>query len=1001
MDRLLESVPFRHPERAQRSLACLSRLNPQTEEILHSLLAQSPDPDTALQFLERFLTTGAITPEALSRGSRFNALLAVFSYSHSLSEALFQHPDWLDWVLEEGDLYRVLRPEELRAHLGPLAHQAADHDAAALELARFRRQHVLRIMLRDVLGLATLAETTLELSNLADTILEAALERASEELTAIYGEPRRMSPSGVPGGDGAAAADGQERRPGESAEFTVLALGKLGGQELNYSSDIDLIYLFSGAGETAGPRTLNNKEFFIKLANRLTEMLSSTTSEGVCYRVDLRLRPEGTLGEVAQPLSGLRNYYQNRARDWELQMLIKARVAAGSRMLGRKFLRFVEPLIYKTTTDFSAVESVSETRDRIHEKLRRRSPDALNVKLSRGGIRDIEFLVQCLQRLYGGRDTWVRHGGTLVALHRLRDKGYISARDYARLSSAYQVLRTIEHRLQVDYDRQVHALPQDAEALEILALKVGVPTGSRATSSLVDQTRSRFRAVSEIYDRVIHGGGRPSERGPIPTAEAAPLFELEMETPQEPQDLSMQAQLRYLESRAPEAASRIAMAPLNRGRRLFEHFLGKVVSMPDLLSDMNATPELVDLAADLFEYSPFLAEWLIRNPEEIRELLEVMAFSPTDQQGSLFHPDLARDLFSDHPELEHLIETRAPVIEKSAWLRRFYRRQMLRIQTESICRRNPIFATLEQTTQLADWVVRAAYRIALDEIWGEAPACRMHVVALGRLGMREFDLGSDADLVFVIPDLAKPQVAQWTRTAERTIEVLTSYTGEGVIFAVDTRLRPLGREGELVQTESQYNKYFAEQAQAWEGITYMKSRCIAGDAEQGTAFLHELQNVDWRRYGQSGNSAALLNEMRRKLEKEQGVEHPLKAGRGGYYDIDFALMYLRLRGAGIFYASLNTPERIDVIERMGLLSREDAEFLRTAAVFYRALDHGLRVSTGHSLGGLPKSRSQYEILTELVRRWTPATLHNRPLDELLAETRQRTRELFNQIFEGR
>jgi glutamate-ammonia-ligase adenylyltransferase len=267
--------------------------------------------------------------------------------------------------------------------------------------------------------------------------------------------------------------------------------------------------------------------------------------------------------------------------------------------------------------------------------------------------------------------------------------------------------------------------------------------------------------------------------------------------------------------------------------------------------------------------------------------------------------------------------------------------------------------------------------------------------------MREFDLGSDADLVFVIPDQAKPQLDQWTRTAERMIDVLTSYTGEGVIFAVDTRLRPLGREGELVQTESQYNKYFAEQAQAWEGITYMKSRCIAGDAGQGTAFLHELQNVDWRRYGQSGNSAGLLNEMRRKLEKEQGLDHPLKAGRGGYYDIDFALMYLRLRGAGIFYASLNTPERIDVIERMGLLSRENAEFLRTAAVFYRALDHGLRVSTGQPLGGLPKSRSQYEILTELVRRWTPANLHDRPLDELLAETRQRTRELFNQIFEGR
>jgi len=246
----------------------------------------------------------------------------------------------------------------------------------------------------------------------------------------------------------------------------------------------------------------------------------------------------------------------------------------------------------------------------------------------------------------------------------------------------------------------------------------------------------------------------------------------------------------------------------------------------------------------------------------------------------------------------------------------------------------------------------------------------------------------------------KTELAFWTRVAERTIDVLASYTGEGVIFSVDTRLRPLGREGELVQTESAYKKYFAEQAQAWEAITYMKSRCVTGDIERGTTFLHDLQNVDWRRYGQSGTLAALLTEMRRKLEKEQGHQ-PLKAGPGGYYDIDFALMYLRLRGAGIFYPSLNTPERIEVIERMGLLSRENADFLHHAAVFYRALDHGLRVATGRSLGTLPKARSQYEILTELVRRWTPASFEARPLEEQLAEMRRRTRELFTQLFEGR
>jgi glutamate-ammonia-ligase adenylyltransferase len=586
----------------------------------------------------------------------------------------------------------------------------------------------------------------------------------------------------------------------------------------------------------------------------------------------------------------------------------------------------------------------------------------------------------------------VRHGGTLFGLHRLRDKDYLAARDYARLASAYQFLRTLEHRLQLEHDRQTHTLPQDEAALATLGRKMGI------SGDLLAATHRHLREVSEIYDRVIHGHGP----GPEPSAGTASLFRLEMDRPVEVSNLGIQAQLRFLETRAPEMAARISAASLHRGRRHFEHFLSKLVTLPELLDSLQQKPELIDLAIDLFEHSTLFAEWLIRNPDEMLELSEVADFVPADQQPALFPmetPGRAAVLGREHPELEHLIHTRAPVNEKTGWLRRFYRRQMLRIQAESICRRSPIFPTLDQTTELADWVVGAAYRIALDEVFhGAPPAVLMHVVALGRLGMREFDLGSDADLVFILPEPARPQLPLWTRVAERTIDVLTSYTGEGALFSVDTRLRPLGREGELVQTESRYKQYFAGQAQAWEAITYMKSRCLAGDVERGTAFLSELQNVDWRRYGQSGTLAGLLSDMRRRLEREQGSGHPLKAGAGGYYDIDFVLMYLRLRGAGIFYPSLNTPERIEVIERMGLLDREDADFLRSAAVFYRALDHGLRVSTGRSLATLPTAPSQLETLTELVQRWIPRSLQSRPLEAVLAEMRQRVRETYERIF---
>jgi glutamate-ammonia-ligase adenylyltransferase len=345
-------------------------------------------------------------------------------------------------------------------------------------------------------------------------------------------------------------------------------------------------------------------------------------------------------------------------------------------------------------------------------------------------------------------------------------------------------------------------------------------------------------------------------------------------------------------------------------------------------------------------------------------------------------------------------------VRDASELRRYFHRAMLRIQGESILGRVPIFTTLERTSDLADTIICAAYRLALEESIllsppagaGYTPRDQMMVIALGRLGMREFDLASDADLCFVIPDRDSSEQLFWTSVAERMISAISSYTGDGVIFTVDTRLRPNGGEGDLVQTASSYKNYFAKHAEAWEGIAYMKSRAVAGAPECATEFLHELQEVDWRRYGQSGRSRKELAEMRARLEREQGSRNTLKAGRGGYYDIDFALMYLRLKGAGIFYKVLNTPQRIDVIEKMGHLEREEADALRDSATFYRAIDHGLRLWSGQPAGKLPASQMQLEVLTELVRRWTPPHMNDRPLNAKLAQVRKRTREFFDRLF---
>jgi glutamate-ammonia-ligase adenylyltransferase len=925
----------------------VSHLPPAVADRIDLLLAGSPAPEQGLRY---FAQLHERQPDFFLRlrqnTLRLRYLAAIFTYSRFLSEEILEHPDWIEDL--HGDLTRVLGPEQFRARLDSALAPGVPNP---LDLAKFRRRQLLRIVLRDVLGFGTLPEITAELSALADAIVGSALDRIHQDLVSRFGRPK----SG-----------------GADAHFAVIALGKLGGLELNYSSDIDLMFLYSENGETDGESRITNKEFFKRVANQLTALLSTYTAEGLCYRVDLRLRPDGSLGEVCISLDGARQYYSARARDWELQMLMKARVAAGHRPTGRELLDFVEPRTYSTTLDFSAIEALSETRARLNEKLaaKKRSRNAparanIDVKLERGGIRDIEFLVQCLQRLHGGAEPWVRHGGTLLALARLQDKRFLSDSEYGRLASAYQFLRHLEHRLQFEDDRQTHTLPQDSYELELLAQRMpgGRESGKGSAEWLMEEIHRHSEQVIEIYERVVHSRGASLEAARETAisadvrASAAPSGNV----------------VRALDQRAPTLAAALARGDLRRGYRAFEHFLERLSAEPgqlesSMIERLDSDPALAASVLDLFEHSPYFAEELIRTPELVDEIVR------------------AGD---DEPPPGDIAE-----------LRRWFRRRMLRIQSESVCSSHPIFDTLTKTSELADAVIARASEIASADVIASHPPAdpsyqpshQMSVIALGRLGMREFDLASDADLVFVLPDADSAEMRFWTRVAGRLIDLVTAYTGGGVLFAVDTRLRPNGSGGSLVQTESAVKDYFANTAAAWEGITYMKSRAIGGDAQRAELFLHQLQEVDWRRYGQSGRSRTDLRQMRLRLEKEQGASHPLKAGRGGYYDIDFILMYLRLKSAGIFFKVLNTPARIEVLESMGHLDRSEAQFLIEAATFYRALDHGLRVLSGHAEGKLPSAEAQVETLSALLSRWTPIPLAD------LGEIRTRTRELFDRLF---
>ncbi len=878
------------------------------------------------------------------------ALVTVFSTSRFLSREIEERPDWLLEILSSGALHRISLREELDAALAQWL-AGVEGVPEPVRLAAFRRKQILRIMLRDTLGFGALAEIMEELSLLAECLLDEACRRLRRALSLRHGPP--------------------PPDPAVPWAFSILAAGKLGGRELNYSSDIDLIFLHTGDGQTAGPEPLTAAEFFRRLALDITRLLGQMTPEGLIYRIDLRLRPEGRHGEVCPSLDSARRYYESRARDWELQMLIKARPAAGDPGPATALLESLQQRIYSTSLDFRAIDQMAETRDRLDRKLlARRHAAGVDVKLAPGGIRDIEFLAQCLQRLHGGRELWLRNASTLQALMRLRDKDLLSGAECARLVAAYQFLRTLEHRLQLEEDRQTHWLPASPEALERAARRMPADLlgGDPSADRLRERLESHLDAVRSIYDRILSAHQ--------PAAPAVTLVPMPALSPDEsagsrsepPRDSNL---LRFLDQRCPRFAAAVRRAPLGISAAAFDHFLERLLTQGGALAALDEDPAMASRLLDLAAHSPYFADQLARRPELL---------------GALSRPD----------EPVPLEESFSRISDASA-LRRHFQAEMFRIQAESVCHQRPVFETLGEVSCLADAAIAAAARIAASA--AGSPDCRLMVVALGRLGMLEFDLGSDADLVFILPDEHAPELPQWTRVAESIIAVLGSYTSDGVMFSVDTRLGPEGLSGTLVHTETACREYFRSRAEAWEGLAWMKARAVAGPVDRATALLEDLQQIDWRRYGQNARSREELRAMRLRLEKELGAEQPLKAGPGGWYDMDFALTWLRLRGAGLFFKALNTPARIAVLERMGHLDSAQARFLLDAATFFRALDHALRIASGHAPATLPRSPRQTRLLEALLRRWLPPHLCDQPLEEELLQIQSRTRQFFDALFE--
>ncbi|MBX3283248.1 MAG: hypothetical protein KF756_12305 [Acidobacteria bacterium] len=447
------------------------------------IISELPDADAARRFRD------ALPPKLLTRLRRdeglYSDVLTLAAFSPLLSTTLLQNEEYFAWLGRQRSTSGGRSKEELLESLGRFSLTNSTLEPQLL-FSRFRRRELIRIFLRDIRRLATVAEITDEISSLADAILESALVEARREMDKRFGQPLETDDKG-------------RSRP---ADIAVVALGKLGSLELNYASDVDLLFVYSSDGMTAGGdrEAVTNREYFTKLAQHIIKLVGEGRGEGAAYRVDMRLRPNGSLGALAMSLKDTVEYYRATARPWERQMLIRSRSSAGDAKTFRQFWDAVAPLIYDEETNVSAaLAGVRASKESIDEIAKRK--DSIDVKLSPGGIREIEFIAQALQIAHGGRDKWLRSSHTLIALSRLADRELITPKERAELSTAYDLLRRTEHILQMENGLQTHTLPSESAKRRLVAERVRFATGVRIEKEL-ERSMKRVRKVFErVFDR--------------------------------------------------------------------------------------------------------------------------------------------------------------------------------------------------------------------------------------------------------------------------------------------------------------------------------------------------------------------------------------------------------------------------------------------------------------------------------------------------------------------
>jgi len=950
----LKRLGFAEPARALANLHAMTP-DPRDAELLSPVLSrllaelsEAPDPDMALNNLERLVAQGERPAFFRLLGGHpgaFQLVARLGGTSQFLADTLRRRPTLFSWLLEPGTLRQWLA-DELAAGLSQSASPFDRPEGRWNALRRFKYRQLLRIGSRDILGDADLTVTTEELSNLADVCLAAAWHWAEEDLRRRYGEPR--------------AEDGT------LTGFAVIGMGKLGGSELNYSSDIDLVFVYGDDGETSGGEEgkIPNGDYFAAGARTLVESLESVTDEGYAFRVDLRLRPEGRMGGVVLSLQGYRAYLEERAELWERQALIKARFSAGDPEVAARFFELVRPFVFRPGVDPDIVAAVRGMKTQIDKSLRAKGVQRRHVKLGVGGIREVEFLVQALQLLYSGDDPWLRERNSLRAIFRLTERGYLSQALGRFLGEALVFLRTVEHRLQILDEFQIHTLPEDAAALGQLARRLG---------SVLPPTQAR-RSFEAEYRRVTHGvheafsdffAAPPAAKAPPPRI---PSYTALKATGFTDPDRARQNLRLVLEGRPlvpyaePMRRALHAMFPVllealwqspdpDEALNQFERFVAAAGPRTAYLELLAERPDLLANLVKLCARGELLTQLLITQPELLNGLADPSTFAAPRRRRA-FRQSLAPAL-----------GPRLSLAERMDRLRRDKQAHELAITWRMLLAVTDGERFSREMTELAEAALAVAWLMALEETVAAhgvprdaagrvISAC---IIGLGKFGGRELSTGSDLDLFVTYGGAGLtdgPERVEAHVFYDHAVELLSSILGDvtaaGIVVPVDLRLRPGSKGSGFATSLEALGQYYREWADPWERQTLTRARLVGGEPRLGRAVRQEIRALV---YGREAPPPDLkeMRELRGRMQKELGKETPgrlhVKFGRGGLVDVEFITQAIQMTH-GRRHPAIRSPHTVaalGAIDRAGLLPDGQAGTLAGHYRFLRRVSADLRL----------------------------------------------------------